>query len=345
MALIYRILLCLSMLLGAAVMLECSPPSTLPGVESSGSPSVSFVDAPRRSGKEPVLILLPASVHTQEVWQSLRDELMTSFDVVTRTVASNTTADNVKQEVDTVRPRCVVLIGNISMNLYSRYQKDNAGPYPPALVLMASFLEEQRALLQNTTGIAYEIPGITTFVKLRSFIYRPVQRVGVIHRPLFADYVNKQRKLAAVEQVELVPVQVGDEPGPYQIRRALARLTRQDNVDAIWVLNDNVLLKPDLIAKGWLTVLHKNPLPVVVGVGSLVDVRLHFGSFAMLPDHAALGMQAANIIFKLSEEGWDASKAPVELPLSVQSVVDLPWARQHLQFREDALERIDRIVQ
>jgi hypothetical protein len=317
-----------------------------PVVQDARSPSsTSFDDAPPRPGVPGVLVFLPSSVHTREVWQSLRDELQATVDVVTRSVSSESTSADLLREVRAVRPRCVVLIGNQAMNLYAQFQKEEPGPYPPAVVLMASFFEEQRARLTNSTGIAYEIPGITTFVQLRSFVYRPVQRVGVIHRPLFAGYVRKQRGLAAVEKVELVSYEVSDEPGPYQIRRALDYLTRREKVDAIWVLNDNVLLKPELIANGWLRMLHQNPIPVVVGVSSLVDARLHFGSFAMLPDHAALGLQAANLVFKLSDEGWNASATSIELPLSVQSVVDLPWARQRLQFREEALDRIDRIVQ
>jgi hypothetical protein len=64
-----------------------------------------------------------------------------------------------------------------------------------------------------------------------------------------------------------------------------------------------------------------------------------------LPDHSALGVQAATLVFRLEEEGWNASRVPLELPLSVQSVVDLSWTREHLHFREDALDRIDRIVE
>ena len=342
MALSSRIFGVLLLLCGLTT-LTCTGRPLVSGVRAPAT--LSFEDAPLRPGLPAVLVFVPPSAHTQEVWHTLRDELHADFDVVTRHISSETTAADLTREVQSVRPRCIVLIGNLAMNLYAQHQKQTPGPFPPAVVLMASFFEQQRSLLQNTTGINYEIPGITTFVKLRSFVYRPVQRVGVIHRPIFGAYVKKQRELAAVEKVELVAAEVDEEPGPYQIRRALDHLSRHEKVDAIWVLNDNLLLKPELIAKGWLRMLHLNPVPVVVGVGSLVDARLHFGSFAMLPDHAALGVQAANLVFKLSDEGWNAGKTPVELPLSVQTVVDLPWARQRLQFREEALERIDRIVQ
>jgi hypothetical protein len=302
-------------------------------------------DAPRRTGIDAVLVFLPASTATRQAWQSLRDELGDSFDVRTREVSEDSTEEDVEREILAVRPRCLLLLGNSASNLYLRYQQRRPGPFLPAVVLMTSYFEQQYRLFQNVTGVSYEVPGITTFVNLRTFVYRPIQRVGVLHRELFRTYVEQQARLASLEQVQLVPVEMSPSPGPHEIRRALDRLIREERVDALWVLNDNVLLKPELIAKGWLKILHKDPIAVVVGVGSLVDTRLHFGSFAMLPDHGALGVQASNLVFRLREEGWNARAVPPELPLSIQSVVDLAWTRAHLQFREDAIDRIDRIVE
>lgn len=331
-----------ALLLASAVatFVGCSTPH---GSRMSQSPP-GFQDAPRRSETDAILVLLPRSEHTREVWQSLRDELISSFDVVTRPVTEDTRVSELGSIIDQVAPRALVLMGNAPINLYLEYQRGRSGPFPPAVVVMATFFEAQRGLFRNTTGISYEVPGITTFVGLRSCTYAPVRRVGVLHRPLFSTYVRQQSELARAEEVQLLGRELSADPGPYEIRRALDGLLRRDRVDAIWVLNDNVLLDPELIAKGWLYVLHKNPVPVVVGVASLLDSRLEFGSFAMLPDHAGLGLQAANLVFELSENQWNASAMPVELPLSVQSIVNLPWMRQHFRFREDALERIDRVV-
>jgi hypothetical protein len=300
---------------------------------------------PRRTGVDAVLVFLPASPATRQAWQSLRDELGDSFDVMTREVSEDSTEADIEREILAVRPRCLLLLGNSASNLYLKYQRRRPGPFLPAVVLMTSYFEQQYQLFQNVTGVSYEVPGITTFVNLRTFVYRPIQRVGVLHRELFRTYVEEQARLASLEQVQLVPIEMSHNPGPHEIRKALDRLIREERVDALWVLNDNVLLKPELIAKGWLKILHKNPIAVVVGVGSLVDTRLHFGSFAMLPDHGALGVQASNLVFRLRDEGWNARAVPPELPLSIQSVVDLDWTRAHLQFREDAIDRIDRIVE
>jgi ABC-type uncharacterized transport system substrate-binding protein len=239
----------------------------------------------------------------------------------------------------------VVVLGNQAMKLYLHYQHKFPGTHPPAVVTMASFFEQQRALFDNTTGISYEVPGITTFVNLRSFVAQPIQRVGVVHRSAFTGYVERQRELARVEKVELVSVPIRNRPAPVELRRALRSLLEQDAVDALWVLNDNVLLTPELIAHAWLPVLHEEPIAVVVGVSTLVDARLHFGSFGLLPDHVALGVQTADLVYRLADADWDAEDFPVELPVSVESVVDLEWTRKHLHFREDALDRIDRIVE
>lgn len=302
-------------------------------------------DAPRRAGVDAVLVFLSASTATRQAWQSLHDELGDSFDVITRDVSDRSTEEEIEREIQGVRPRCLMLLGNLASNLYLRYQQHRAGPFLPAVVLMTSFFEDQYPLFENVTGVSYEVPGITTFVNLRTFVHRPIQRVGVLHRQLFGAYVERQARLARLEQIQLVSIEMSRSPGPREIRRGLDRLIRKERVDALWVLNDNVLLKPELIAKGWLETLHENPIAVVVGVGSLVDARLHFGSFAMLPDHSALGVQASELVFRLREKDWNAASVPPELPLSIQSVVDLGWTRAHLQFREEAIDRIDRIVE
>ncbi|HWA75288.1 MAG TPA: hypothetical protein VG937_23285 [Polyangiaceae bacterium] len=343
MAMSRRIAVLVGVLWGLLLLPTCSP---RPSNSSNGASNVVAEDAPRRAGVDAVLVFLPESPHTREAWATLKDELGADFDVITRRVPDAADENFLQREIEAVRPSGLVLMGNLPMNLYLRYQRKNpSAVFPPAVVVMASFFDEQRSLFKNTTGIAYEVPGITSFVSLRSFVHRPVRRVGVLYRPLFANYVKRQAALSRVEQVELVPVEVSVAPGPYEIRRAIDGLTSREKVDAIWVLNDNALLEPELIAKGWLKMLHKTPVVVVVGVGSLVDTRLHFGSFAVLPDHAALGVQTANLIFRLAERGWSAEDEPVELPFSVQTVVDLPWTREHFQFREEAIERIDRIVQ
>jgi hypothetical protein len=65
----------------------------------------------------------------------------------------------------------------------------------------------------------------------------------------------------------------------------------------------------------------------------------------VLPDHVALGAQAASLVFDIADQSWVIPPdAQVLLPLSTTTAVDLTQARAHFSLREDALRQVDRIV-
>jgi hypothetical protein len=65
----------------------------------------------------------------------------------------------------------------------------------------------------------------------------------------------------------------------------------------------------------------------------------------VVPDHVALGAQAAELLFDIADQGWVVPPdAQVLLPLSTTTAVDLAQARAHFSLREDALRQVDRIL-
>jgi hypothetical protein len=66
------------------------------------------------------------------------------------------------------------------------------------------------------------------------------------------------------------------------------------------------------------------------------------GTMATVPDHQALGLQAANLIFDLADSGWNFNDRGIELPLSVKTVVDIKQVRERFGLKEGALRHIDR---
>jgi hypothetical protein len=218
---------------------------------------------------------------------------------------------------------------------------------------MTSLLERQPTQVIAATGISYEVPLITVVTNLRRLIAAPIERVGVIRRASLAGFVRRQADLARREQIVVIDEEVGKEPNASEIKRALRRV--KGRADALWILNDDRLLTPALIADGWLPVLDERPFrPSIVGAASLVPSRRagapraqrrSFGTFAMLPDHAALGVQAANLLYDLAERGWVIpAGAEVELPLSTTTTVDLAEVRERFALREGALQRVDRVL-
>jgi hypothetical protein len=332
------LLLCLADCATGGSETETSAPTRGPAV---------LVDPPARTGVPTLLIAMPGSPNFVEVRKSLLSEVQKNFNVQTFVVGSGTKADDLAAAIQAAKPVCVVLMNNATINLFHQFQTSNpTAKTPPAVLLMASFVEEAQARVRRATGIAYEVPGITAFVHLRSVIGTPVNRVGVIYRPPFRAFVQRQTVLAAKEHVQLISVSVPNDVTAAGLREALHTLASKSKVDAVWMLNDNGLVRDaEFVDDTWRSELSDTKMPLIVGVPNLVEPSSPLGTLAVVPDHEALGLQAANLLFDLSDNDWQVEAHPVELPLSVKTVVDVKQVRANFGLRADALKHIDRALE
>ena len=314
-----------------------------------GAASEALADPPARAGVPLVLIAMPPSAnYFQDVRRSLLAEIQRDFNVATVTVTSSTAIEELGAAIQRLSPACIVLMNNTTVSVYREYQHAHAGAakFPPSVVVMASFIDELRPTLINATGIAYEVPGVTAFVDLRSVINAPVRKVGVVYRPSFRQFIARQKELAEKEQIELVAVEVGKGVYADRLRSSLHALLVEQKVDALWMLNDNELIKSsEYLDQTWRAELRNANVPLVVGVPNLVNPRTPLGSFAVVPDHEALGLQTANLIFELAENGWHAENHAVELPISIKTLADVKQLRAKFGLKDDALQHIDRALE
>jgi ABC-type uncharacterized transport system substrate-binding protein len=292
-----------------------------------------------------VLVLMPDSASAKQTFDGLRKEIGEDFDVVPRFVKDDGAPKDVERAMREVEPSVVVLMNNPTVRLYRNYQR-LATPQRkaiPSVAVLTSFLRETTPGIANLTGIIYEVPLVTSLVNLRALLRQPVKRVGVVHRPAFKSYVAEQRALLTPEGFELIGVEV-DGHRPDDIAPAIDRL-RLEHVDAIWVLNDNALLEKSMLQKGWLPALRGNKTPVVVNVSSLISKQVSFGTFGILPDHHALGVQAGNMVTAVAEKGFTTANVELEYPLSVETVLDVAFARKNLDIEEKHLANVDKLIQ
>jgi hypothetical protein len=313
-----------------------------------GRSDPALVDPPPRAGAEAVLIVMPLSPDFMEMRRGLVSELTRSFNVVTHPVDTGATADELAGAITKHRPACLVLMNNETVTLFrDLQQRPTQAPLPPAVIVMTSFLEDVRPSLRNATGIAYEVPGVTAFTGLRSLMTAPLTRVGVVYRPMFRPFIERQRQMAQREQVELVAVEVPKEVSPAELEGALSKLLSSNPpVDALWMLNDNGLLRDaTFIEDTWRAALRQRSVPLIVGVANLVDPRASLGAFAVVPDYEALGLQTANLIFDLADNDWRADEHDVELPLSVKTIIDLKQMRDKFGLRPGGVSHVDRVLE
>ena len=129
------------------------------------------------------------------------------------------------------------------------------------------------------------------------------------------------------------------------LRDRLRELVDVEKVDALWVLDDEDLVQSDLIASTWLPALRNHAKPVVVNSPGLIDARAGFGMFAVLPDHLAIGVRAADKILDLKEEGWRVSQGDVASAVSVRKVLLLSLQKDHLALRAGIFGQMDQVIE
>ena len=331
----------------AVLMVLGSCATTGTGEVGGAVAAAPFSDPLPRSGAATILIATPTLVDFLDVRRGLVTEVQKNFNVSTVAITKETTAEQLGAAIDRTSPACVVLMNNHTVDLFRKYLETQGGkPAPPAVVVMVSFLERLRATLPHSTGIAYEVPGVTAFRNLRAIITSPVRKVGVVYRPVFKDFIEKQKELAATEQIELVAVEVAKDVAAPALQAAIVGLAQKNKVDALWMLNDNGLIRDGLfLDETWRAALKIANLPLIVGLPNLVDPLSPLGTMAVVPDHETMGLQTANLIFDVADDGWRVEDHAIELPLSVKTVVDVKQARDHFGLQPDALRHIDRAAE
>lgn len=319
----------------------------VPGDRSAGArDAVLFATHDSQPGAKSILVCMPETRQTSEVWRGLSDELGREFALVALRAEGEETSSIIARGIERYRPSGLVLMNNPTVDGYRQLQaRARNKAFPPSVIVMSSFLEGRPARLRAATGISYEVPLITVVTNLRKLIATPIDRIGVVHRPALQGFVKRQAALAYREQTVVVREEVTQAPNASEIKRALRRLKQR--CDAIWVLNDDRLLTPRLLADGWLHGLNEPPfIPTIVGAASLVSPSQSFGTFAVLPDHTALGTQAANLMLDIADNDWALPNAgATELPLSTTTTVDLTQAKERFALRPSALAQVDKVLE
>lgn len=296
-----------------------------------------------------VLIVRGAGSSFDEAELGIREELGGALDVYRLTVDRTVSYGWLIQAMGEALPRMVVLMDNTALGLFARYQ-EHLGERSwsvPALALMCIDVERSIADMPNTMGIAYEVPLVTSVVALRSLVHAPVRRVGVVHREMMTPLVERNRRYCDGEDIEIVARSVGDRSLSHRwaVLRNVRSLLRSADVDALWVLNDNVLLRPDIVSDIWVPLVHRYRKPVIVGAERLVDPSVGLGAIAVVPDHRALGAQGGQMVLTARDNEWQPPRRIVQPPLSVVKIVNARNLRRCAEVREEGLGAVDIVLE
>jgi hypothetical protein len=256
-------------------------------------------------------------------------------------------ADSLQEVLQSMPPDILVLMDNTAVDAYRRaLRRLGLDEPPPVVAALAVDIGASIKGLPNATGIAYEVPIVTSVVALRSALGMPVSRVGIVHRKLMTDLVGRGRAFCAKEDVEVVSIVLPDTAADYAplLRKSVRKLLRGKAVDVLWIPNDNVILQPRLIRSVWARLLARHRVPAIVGARTLVDPALRLGTFAVVPDHVALGGQLAAMIEEIRDADGRVGETAVEPPVSVKKFVNLRSARRLGRAESPHLGSVDSVL-
>ncbi len=288
-----------------------------------------------------VTVVTPNSAEAIPLVRVLRSELRGSFDVQVSLAGPDLAAEELRGAIDSARPAAVVLVDNSVTSLYRRAIAGHEAP-PPAVLVMNSFVEQVQPTIPNSTAIGFEPPAVVSLTHVRSLLERPIRRAGVVYRKGFEGFIEKERARARAEDIELVGIEVAEHPSTSAIGRALHRIERAEP-DVVWITNDNVLLSQAALSEAWLPFARKARVPIVVGVPALVTKDGSFGTYAAVPDAEGLGLQTADLLFRLDGPRFHDSVGPVQPPVSIRTYLNVPRAVS-LGLAPEGKSRVDVLV-
>ena len=172
-----------------------------------------------------VLILHPDSESATQALTGLRDEVGEDLELISVEFSSAMTVTELDQLLAQTQADALVLMNNPTVELYRKYQETQAegASFPPAVMMLTSFLEKAASGIQNATGINYEVAAVSSMVNLRNIVKTKVERIGVIYRDIFEDFIQEQASMAAQEKIRFVTRRIRSG----QTHRELKPLLRQ----------------------------------------------------------------------------------------------------------------------
>ncbi len=259
---------------------------------------------------ERVLIVSENLPDMNEVKQSLQQKLRkhTIDDFI---LTQQTTYTQFLQHVQEQKPEALVLFDNKALELVRqlRSEKDPVLARIPAFATMALNLRESARDIPHVAGIIYEVPAFTILTQFRAISGMSLENVLVFYRKSrFEDTIREATLQLEREGIHLIALNV-EEAGTSEeavdkfIADHLERKWQQKDLQAVWILLDNIILARSNFKSIWLSKAKSLGIPFVCGMQPYVSNEIKLCAFASYPEYKDLGVQLGDQILDYFEEG------------------------------------------
>lgn len=299
---------------------------------------------------KPIALVLHSSAQEfDEIMTGMKDDLEGDISFHAFEISRKTPLKMLEKKIEHLKPHIFIIIGNRPTNLYTSLQKQHPDMlFPPAIILATLYVDKLiQGRINNAIGISHEIPAVTSMTTLRPLLHGDIQRVGVLHGDWMKDTINENKRLLEREGIHLISFSIPNDTLRLEkkIKQGIKFLQKQ-NIDVLWVVNDNTLLKKSAFHKAWRPAISKINIPVAVGTQTLLEPKLQFGTYATVPNYYALGVQTASLILDMRDNNWEAYEPGyIEPIISIKTIVNIQSLEEkRIQYNKKSLLLFDKIV-
>lgn len=302
---------------------------------------------------ERLLAVMPSGESFQQAWSGMKSDLGSRYEWKTFDPDIRNADDSLARLCSAYAPQGLVLMDSRAVALAKRLQaRDSNFAALPKFVLMTLKAEDVTKGLRNAVGVRFEVPAYAVFTQLRSLSVQDFTHIGVFYRQYFSTFVEDSRRLLGREKIELIEKCIdcdgGGPPSEDEIVKRLGKgmdAFKEAGVDVVWMLPDNALVNVATLGRFWVPRFHREKVPLVVPLANLVSKQANLGLFSAYPDYFQLGVQAAQQVVQVLEEGASPAALGFESLISVQTTLNLGVAeRLHWETRKELLGRVGELV-
>ena len=163
-------------------------------MSASGGGYVELASSGPTGAPTTILVAMPDTPQTRQVWTGLGDELARQYRLVAVRVDAASAGDVFAEAIRRHQPAGLVLMNNPTWLLIAAISTRGGDRFPPAVIVMTSFLTKQVTNVTCATGVSYEVPLITVVTNLRKLIASPLERIGVVVRSPQRSFVAGRRR-------------------------------------------------------------------------------------------------------------------------------------------------------
>ncbi|MBN1982066.1 MAG: DUF4388 domain-containing protein [Chitinivibrionales bacterium] len=265
------------------------------------------------SAAESIVIIRPLGIKYKKIEKEVTSGLGDSWSITIMTADSHLNESDIAATIAQKDPKSIVLIDNIALNIYKKYQQQlllslSKAPVP-VVALVPSAPNDQKSGLKNGVVFSYDVPLSYGIARLSQNLQKSISTVGCIYLSSAEASVRKNIAQSNGQnfQVKLFPIPDGQAASAAQFRQHLYTAAAS-GIDALWLFPAASILNDDLISSVWKPFVENYSIPVCVADPSPAIAASGVFTLCINADFNGIGKQLAEAVKKINNDPASVSQ-------------------------------------